>query len=84
MIEVEETGSAGLPPRLTPGEVQKILRLSRVKVYRMPRRGEIPSLRIGRAVRIPRDRFISWLEELVSTGSDKSDKEGKTSPRRVF
>jgi excisionase family DNA binding protein len=81
MIEVEETGSAGLPPLLTPAEVQKILRLSRAKVYRMLRLKEIPSVRIGRAVRIPRDRFISWLEKLVSTGSEK---EGKTSLRRVF
>lgn len=48
------------PIMLRPAEVAALLALSRSEVYRMIERGEIPSVRIGRSVRVPR----RWVEEL--------------------
>ena len=43
-----------LPEYLTPAEVQAYLRLSRNTVYEALRRGEIPHVRFGRLIRIPK------------------------------
>jgi excisionase family DNA binding protein len=37
------------------------LALSRSKTYQLAARGEIPSVRIGGAVRIPRHELDAWL-----------------------
>ena len=52
-----------LPPYLTVMEVAALLRIGRSMAYDMARRGEIPAVNIGRVVRIPRNTFLSWLEE---------------------
>jgi excisionase family DNA binding protein len=49
---------------MRPGEVSVRLGLSRSKVYRMIERRELPSLRIGRAVRVPRPAFEDWLSRV--------------------
>jgi excisionase family DNA binding protein len=48
-----------LPEYLTPNEAKDYLRLSRATVYDLLRRGELPSLRFGRAIRIPRTALTS-------------------------
>jgi excisionase family DNA binding protein len=48
---------------LRPDEVQRILRVGRSKVYDMIAREELPVIRIGRAVRIPRGALERWIEE---------------------
>ncbi|SMC06918.1 DNA binding domain-containing protein, excisionase family [Sulfobacillus thermosulfidooxidans DSM 9293] len=44
----------------TPEEVSKILKVSRNFIYKLIRRGEIPTIRIGDLHRIPSD-FIDQL-----------------------
>lgn len=44
-----------LPLFLTPGEVQQLLRIGRNQVYDAIRNGELPAVRRGRSLRIPRD-----------------------------
>lgn len=39
---------------LTVVEVARVLRISRNLVYELVRRGDIPSLRLGRVIRVPR------------------------------
>ena len=46
---------------LTPEEVAKTLKISRVFVYKLLRERKIPSIKIGRVVRIPRSKFEDWL-----------------------
>lgn len=46
------------PIMLRPAEVAALLALSPNSVYRLIERGEIPSVRIGRSVRVPR----TWVE----------------------
>ena len=42
-------------------EVAKMLGLSRTKVYDMMSAGELPVVRIGTAVRVPRQRLLDWI-----------------------
>ena len=52
-----------LPLLLDAVGAAKMLSLSRAKVCEMAGRGEIPSLRLGRSLRIPRDPLIAWVHE---------------------
>lgn len=47
------------PIMLRPAEVAALLGLSRSEVYRLIERGDIPSARFGRSVRVPR----RWVEQ---------------------
>ena len=48
---------------LRPHEVRMLLRIGRSKVYEMIAQGELPVVRIGRAVRIPRRELERWIAE---------------------
>jgi excisionase family DNA binding protein len=43
-----------LPEYLTPAEVQAYLNISRNTVYELLRRNEIPHVRFGRLIRVPK------------------------------
>jgi excisionase family DNA binding protein len=44
-------------------EVAEVLRIARSRAYELVAEGEIPSVRIGRSVRISRKELERWLEE---------------------
>lgn len=44
-------------------EVARIIRVARSRAYELVGSGEIPSVRIGRSVRISRRELDRWLEE---------------------
>ena len=44
-------------------EVAEYLKLSRSRVYRMVKSGEIPHLKIGKSVRILESDLATWMEE---------------------
>jgi excisionase family DNA binding protein len=50
-------------PLLTIDEAAHFLRLSRGKTYQLAQSGELPTVRMGRSVRIRRDRLEAWLDE---------------------
>ena len=52
---------------LTVGEAAKLLRLSRAFTYELVARGELPSLRFGRRVVIPRIAIERILNDSVDT-----------------
>jgi excisionase family DNA binding protein len=56
-------GQPNHPLLLDATEAAKLLSLSRAKVCQMANHGEIPSVRVGRAVRIPRDQLIAWVND---------------------
>jgi len=59
-------GSAGrLPMLLTVRDVEAELQLGRTPTYELLRSGEIPALRIGRALRIPREALERWIDDHV-------------------
>jgi excisionase family DNA binding protein len=49
------------PIVLTVAEVAQILRIGRISAYQAVERGDVPSIRIGRRILIPRAAFESWL-----------------------
>jgi len=48
---------------LTVEETAKALRLGRISAYKAIQRGDIPSIRIGRRILVPRDRLMALLNE---------------------
>ena len=48
-------------PTLTPDETAKVLGLGRTATYEAIRRGEIPSLRFGRSVKVPTAALLRLL-----------------------
>jgi excisionase family DNA binding protein len=55
--------SSDSPQLLKAFEVAKILGLGRTKVYEMMASGELPVVRIGTAVRVPRQALLDWINE---------------------
>lgn len=51
------------PEILTVDEVSRLLRISRAKAYNLVATGELPSIRMGRSVRVRRDRLEAWLDQ---------------------
>jgi excisionase family DNA binding protein len=47
---------------MTVVELQKALKLSRVKTYELVHQQNFPAIRLGKAIRIPRDGLMKWLE----------------------
>lgn len=56
------TFAAPEPAVLTIAETARYLRISRAKVYQMATAGELPTVRMGRSVRVRRERLEAWLE----------------------
>ena len=48
-------------------EVAEVLRIARSRAYELVGSGEIPSIRIGRSVRVSRKELERWLEEQRQT-----------------
>ena len=54
---------------LRANEVAKMLGLGRSKVYEMTKTGELPVLRVGTAVRVPKQELLKWIELHTSTAA---------------
>jgi excisionase family DNA binding protein len=65
----EEEAVAAEHEVLTVGEAAKMLRLSRAFTYDLVARGELPSLRFGRRVMIPRLALHRILEQTIHSES---------------
>lgn len=55
-------GMRGDPELLTVVQVQEVLGIGRSKVYELVAQGQLPVLRIGRLVRVPRVALDRWIE----------------------
>ena len=58
---------------LTVTEAGQLLGISRNSAYEAARRGEIPTIRVGRRILVPRSRLDELLDGL--TGHDELDDE---------
>ncbi|MCY4639491.1 MAG: helix-turn-helix domain-containing protein [Chloroflexi bacterium] len=52
---------------LTVREAAAFLRISRNLAYELVARGEIPAVRLGRVIRVPRAALDRWLEAQSAT-----------------
>lgn len=57
-----------MPPILTVEEAAAFLRIKRSTAYEPIRQGQIPSFRVGRFIRIPRDALLRVAEQNVQAG----------------
>ena len=48
---------------MTPDEVARRLSVTRLTVYRLLKRGEIPAFKVGRQWRVKREILDDWIEE---------------------
>ena len=53
---------------LTVPETAKLLRISRNLAYELVARGELPAVRLGRVIRIPRDELTARIKAEASDG----------------
>ena len=67
---METKNKEGFPQAFTVSEASRLLRLSRNATYEGIRRGEIPSLRIGRRIFVPSEA----LRILLSIGKSQINK----------
>lgn len=56
------TDSLQMERLMTVDEMATFLRISRAKAYQMAKDGTIPTVRMGRSVRIRRDHLMAWLD----------------------
>ena len=61
-----------IPALLTVDEAAAVLRIGRNTCYELVRQGQIPYIRLGRLIRVPRHALMSWLGEqtIPSSGGE--------------
>lgn len=59
-----------LPVFLTVEEAAHLLRLKRSTAYELVRRGEIPAVRLGRFIRVPREALLSLGKDFAGAGGN--------------
>ena len=63
IADLADTGLKGLPTVLTIPETAKILRIGRNSAYEAARRGQIPTVKIGKRLLVPREALERKLAE---------------------
>lgn len=66
--KVDLNDDTNWPFHLTIPQVAKILHISDAKGYQMARDGELPIIKLGKVVRVPRNQFKEWLEKQIISG----------------
>lgn len=61
--------SPGIARLLTVAEVAVVMRVSRMTVYRLIRRGQLKAIRVGRNYRVRENDLNEYLEAQSVTGS---------------
>ena len=57
--------SGELPLVLTVDEARRLLRIGRRQLYQAIARHDVPAVKIGRSIRIPRSGLEAWLAQPV-------------------
>jgi len=66
---------------LSPSEVAEVLGIGRSRVYEFLAAGTLPSIRLGRSIRIPAEQLREWIEQRAAGGevvTAVQDLEGST------
>jgi excisionase family DNA binding protein len=66
---------------LKVSEAARILRISRNLTYELIARGEIPCVRFGRVIRVPRQGLEQWIERQSSLSDSPSEGVSLRMPR---
>jgi excisionase family DNA binding protein len=52
-----------LPAMMTMADVQEFLGGSKAMAYRLANMGSFPSIRLGNAIRVRRERLMRWIDK---------------------
>ena len=63
---------------LTVREAARLMKLSKSQTYALCQRRAIPTIRLGRAVRIPKEELEGWLRGQVRLDDDANEEDGTT------
>ncbi len=67
---------------LTVPEAARLLRIGRNLAYELVARGELPSVRLGRVIRVPRAALDAWLETESTRPAPRGDASANGRARR--
>ncbi len=70
------------PLLLRPTEVATLLGLGRSTIFALLAAGELPVIRIGRSVRVPRGALEHWIEEHRARAANRGDVQRPFGPDR--
>lgn len=59
-----------LPEFCSPGDLSKVLPVSRATLYRMAEQGRIPCIRLGRRIIISREHLKRWFDQQMGISLD--------------
>ena len=59
---------------LTVPETARLLRISRNLAYELVARGDLPAVRLGRAIRVPRRSLDDWVRASVAAGAGPGER----------
>ena len=65
-IKTKEVMQMAEPLLLRASEVAAVLGIGRTKVFELLRTGDLPAVRLGRCVRVPRAALAMWIAERTS------------------
>lgn len=54
-----------LPLMLNAEDIQAVMNISRAGAYTLMHRDDFPTILIGKRMVVPRDKFLTWVEENV-------------------
>jgi len=66
------------PGLLTVPEAAQLLRISRNLAYELVARNELPAVRLGRAIRVPRRELEAWIAEHANGSREPTSMEDRT------
>ena len=61
---------------LKPSEVAQVLGIGRSLIYELIARKEIPSIRLGRCIRVPSESLQRWLRDQEYQSSETQRQDG--------
>lgn len=61
------------PNLYTVDEIKKILRCGKNKAYEVVNSRGFPAIRLGKSIRIPKDKFHQWLTEQSETTNSQKE-----------
>ncbi len=55
-----------LPMALKADDIAQVLGISRANAYTLMHSENFPTLRIGKRMMVPKDKFLAWMEKQVA------------------
>ena len=51
--------------KITPTDIQKHLKIGRIKTYQLIQLSSFPKIKIGNTYRIPKEKYLKWISDNI-------------------